>query len=174
MHSAASILVGVGFASVLQGDTLFGQTQTSVQARTVSDSVQIFHAAWRVATDGHLGRRALVLWAPVPTDTGAVVRLSPQIHDSLAHLGVALEARREVGDDTVHIRITKWERDSIGDVLEFRSSWTTILRSGTRVCRTGSGNVERFRVRYLNGRWTAERVGPIIHGDRECVPIDST
>src|SRR5690606_2339145 len=103
-----------------------------VQARNVSDSVQIFHAAWRAATDGHFGRRALVLWALAPTDTGAVVRLSLQIHDSLARLGVAMEARREFGDDTVHFRITKWERDSIGDLLELRSSWSTILRPGRR------------------------------------------
>jgi hypothetical protein len=158
-------------ASLLHLNAPFRDVQENAQARTVSDSVQVIHAAWRAASDGHAPRRAVVLWSASPSDTGQAVRLSSALRDSLARMGVRLESRQMVGDDTVHFRLTKWERDSLGDVLEFRSSWSTILGSGARACRTGSGNVERFRVLRVNRGWMATRSGPVIHGDRACVPI---
>lgn len=38
-----------------------------------------------------------------------------------------------------------------------------------RACRTGSVNVESFRVMRTPDGWRAEQAGPVLHGDRECV-----
>lgn len=136
-----------------------------------ADSAHVVRAAWVAAAEGHRTMRAAVLWIPSESDTGRFVPLSPAVRELLVQSGVPIETRRVVGDDTVVFHVASWRRDSSVQVVELRSSWSTILRGGARACRTGSGNVERFRVRESGNTWTAYRVGPVIHGDRECVPI---
>jgi len=145
--------------------------RTAVPARATDDSVQILHAAWRVATEGHRAQRAAVFWAAAASDTGRFVRLSPAVLAGVARLGVPLESRDAVGEDTLHVRVTRWTADSSAQVLEVHSSWTTILRGGGRACRTGSVNVESLRVSRTPDGWKAEQAGPVLHGDRECVRV---
>lgn len=141
------------------------------QARGVRDSAQIVGAAWDAASAGHLGMRAAVLWSPTIADTGQFVRISDPVKEILARDGVPLAPTRVVGDDTVHFRLTSWASDSTGELLEFRSTWSTVIHNGSRACRTGSGNRERFQLRAVGDTWNAKRHGAVIHGDRECVPI---
>jgi hypothetical protein len=89
----------------------------------------------------------------------------------LVQLQVPASERRPIGDDTVVFRLTRWQTDSAGVLVGFRSAWTTVLGTGARRCRTGSGNSEQFWVRLQNGEWRAERVGPVIHGDEVCRPL---
>jgi len=141
------------------------------QAPTPSDSAQIIRSVWNAASPFHARLRAAVLWSPTEQDTGRFVRMSPMLRQILAQAGVPLERRRTVGDDTVVFHLTKWIADSSDAVIELQSGWTTVLGRASRPCRTGSGNVEHFRVRLRNDAWTATLEGPVIHGDRACLPI---
>jgi hypothetical protein len=160
---AATLIV----ASGLPDSTLAQDTRT-LQA---SDSVAILHAAWRRASDGHRERRALWFWVPSTPDTSDVAPLSFAIRAALVRLQIAAFHLRPAGDDTVVFHLTQWQADSAGVLLEFRSAWTTIRGVGDRRCRTGVGNVERFRVSWEDNQWKAERAGPVLHGDSMCRPI---
>ena len=140
---------------------------------TSQDSVAIVRAAWRTVTAGHASRRAVRLWSPPARDTVGIFPLSPTIIDGLVRGGISVVQRRQAGDDTVVFQITRWQSDpdSRRVILEIRSSWTTVLGTGARACRTGSGNVEQLRVSYRNGEWTSEQRGPVMHGDNVCVPL---
>jgi hypothetical protein len=141
---------------------------------TSHDSVAILRAAWRTVTAGHTSRRAVRLWSPLARDTVRIVLLSRAIIDGLVRGGISVVPRRQAGDDTVVFQITRWQSDpdSRRVILEIRSSWTTVLGTGARACRTGSGNVEQIRVSYRDGEWTSEQRGPVMHGDNVCVPLD--
>jgi hypothetical protein len=140
---------------------------------TSQDSVAIVRAVWRTVTAGHASHRAVRLLSPLARDTVGIVPLSPTIIDRLVRGGISIVPRRQAGDDTVVFRITRWESDpdSRRVILEIRSSWTTVLGTGARACRTGSGNVEQLRVSYRAGEWTSEQRGPVMHGDNVCVPL---
>ena len=135
-----------------------------------SDTAAILHAAWRLASDGHGGRRTLWFWIPATSDTGDVVPLSFAVRAALVRRQVPAYLRHPAGDDTVVFRLTQWGADSASVLLEFRSAWSTILGTGDRRCRTRTGNVERFRVSWEDA-WKAERAGPVLHGDTMCNPV---
>jgi hypothetical protein len=139
---------------------------------TSYDSIAIVRAAWRTVTAGHPSDRALRLWSPPARGMVRMVRLSRTVIDSLVRGGISVVPRRQAGDDTVVFQITRWQSDSDTRrvVLEIRSSWTTVLGTGARACRTGSGNVERIPVSYRNGQWRSEPRGPVMHGDKVCIP----
>jgi hypothetical protein len=140
---------------------------------TSQDSVAIVRAAWRTVTAGHASHRAVRLLSPRARDTVGIVPLSPAVIDGLVRGGISIVSRRQAGDDTVVFQITRWQSDpdSRQVVLEIRSSWTTVLGTGARACRTGSGNVEHLRVSYGDGEWRSEQRGPVMHGDNVCVPL---
>ena len=140
---------------------------------TSHDSVAIVRAAWRTVTASHASHRAVRLWSPLARGTVGIVPLSRSIIDGLVRGGISVVPRRQAGDDTVVFQITRWQSDphSRRVILEINSSWTTVLGTGARACRTGSGNVEHLRVSYRNGEWTSERWGPMMHGDNVCVPL---
>lgn len=137
------------------------------------DSAAIIRQAWKTVSIGYtrFSPGELVLWAPANPDSAHTVPLSPALGAALAQEGVPVSAHRPAGDDTVAFVITQWQPDSAGAVLEFRSRWTTVLGSGSRTCRTSSGNVERVRVRRQGDAWTAEALMPVMHGDTVCEPI---
>jgi len=141
---------------------------------TSHDSVAIVRAAWRTVTASHASRRAVRLWSPLARDTVRIVLLSRTIIDGLVRGGISVVPRRQAGDDTVVFQITRWQSDpdSRRVILEINSSWTTVLGTGARACRTGSGNVEHLRVSYRNGEWISEQRRPVLHGDNVCVPLD--
>ena len=141
---------------------------------TSHDSVAIVRAAWRTVTAGHASRRAVRLWSPLARDTVGIVPLSRTIIDGLVRGGISVVPRRQAGDDTVVFQITRWQSDPDSGrvILEIRSSWTTVLGTGARACRTGSGNVEQLPVSYRDGQWRSEQRGPVMHGDNVCVPLD--
>jgi hypothetical protein len=146
----------------------------SQEAVVQADSAAIVRAVWAAATDGwraRAARQVLWLWAPSAADTTQVVPLSPAVRDALVRQGVPASARRPAGDDTVVMHLTAWQADSGGVDVEVVSGWTVVLGSGSRRCRAGSGNVERFAVRRRGGGWAIERARPILHGDRVCAPI---
>jgi hypothetical protein len=140
---------------------------------TSSDTVAIVRAAWRIVTAGHASRRVLRLWSPLAPDTVGVVPLSRTVTDALTREGISVVARRLAGDDTVVLHIARWQLDpdSARVILEIRSAWTTVLGAGARACRTGSGNIEQLRVTRRNGEWRSEPRGPVMHGDKACVPL---
>ena len=140
---------------------------------TSSDSVAIVRAAWRTVTAGHASRQVLRLWSPLAPDTVGLVPLSHTITDALIREGISVVARRLAGDDTVVFHIARWQSDpdSARVILEIRSAWTTVLGAGARACRTGSGNIEQLRVARRDGEWRSERRGPVMHGDKVCVPL---
>jgi hypothetical protein len=140
---------------------------------TSHDSVAIVRAAWRTVTAGPASRRAVRLWSPLARDTVRIVPLSRTIIDGLVRGGISVVPRRQAGDDTVVFQITRWQSDpdSRRVILEIRSSWTTVLGTGARACRTGSSNVEHLRVSYRDGQWRSEQLGPVMHGDNVCVPL---
>ena len=138
-----------------------------------SDSAAILHAAWRAVTASYTAPRPLWLWAPSTRDTGDVLLLSPGLRAALVQRQIPAFARRPAGEDTIVFRLTQWQLDSAGVLLQFRSAWTTVLGSGERRCRTGSGNVEHFRVRWDKGEWKAARSGTVLHGDGLCRPVSS-
>ena len=140
-------------------------------ALSAADSADIVRAAWTLVTGGYGAHRVLWLYAPATADTARVVPFSAAVRAALVGLGVPAAARRPSGDDTVVVRVIAWRDDAGGISLQVASSWTVVLGAGTRRCRTGSGNHERIRVSRSAGAWTAVRDGPILHGDRVCVPI---
>jgi hypothetical protein len=142
-------------------------------AVAISDGAAILHAAWKVATAGGHSGRALWFWAPASQDTSRALPISTALRAALVQLQVPASERRPIGDDTVVFRVTRWQPDSAGVLVGLYSAWTTVLGTGARRCRTGSGNSEQFRVRLENGEWRAERVGPVAHGDNICVPLPS-
>ena len=141
---------------------------------TPVDSAWVLRAVWDVVAAGWGARETgpvLWLWAPAVADSGRVVPLSPALRTALTRRGIPAGVRRPAGDDTVVFRITGWRAAPDGADVEVVSAWTTVLAGRTRACRAGSGNVERLRVRRREGRWTAERAGPVLHGDDACVPV---
>jgi hypothetical protein len=146
---------------------------TSGSQITPSDSVAVLHAAWQALTSERRARRVLWLWAPSVPDTTGVIPLTAGITNALAQLRIPASTRRPAGDDTVVFTVTEWTGEfQKGRVeLEFRSRWTTVLGSGARPCRTGSVNIERVQVMLSDGRWKAERMEPVMHGDDICVPL---
>ena len=152
------------------GSGLLQSTEAQDPVLRASDSAAVVYAAWRLASDGHSGHRALWFWIPSAPDTGDVVPLSFAVHAALVRLQVPAFSGRPAGDDTVVFRLTQWKTDSAGVLLEFRSAWTTILGAGDRRCRTHTGNVEQFRV-SREREWKATRAGPVLHGDGMCGPI---
>ena len=148
-------------------------TVSGQSAAARADSAAIVRAVWDTVASGFgapHARLALWLWAPAADSVG-VVPLSPALRDSLVRQGIPAFVRWPVGDDTVVFRLTGWRTDSAGVSVELMSGWTTVLGFGRRRCRTGSGNHERFRLERRDTAWVAERVGPIVHGDRVCTPI---
>lgn len=139
---------------------------------TSHDSVAIVRAAWGTVTAGHASRRAVRLWSPLARDT-RIVPLSRTIIDRLVRGGISVVPRQRAGDDTVVFQITRWKSDpdSRRAVLEIHSSWTTVLGTGARACRAGSGNIEQLAVSYRDGQWRSEPRGPVMHGDNACVPL---
>lgn len=157
---------------VILGGCAKRTAEASHTVQTPRDSAQIIGAAWRAASELHMALRPAVFWSSSGADTGRFVPMSAYLQRMLVEAGVPLEPRVTTGDDTVVFRLTSWARESSSALLELRSTWTTVLRAGSpRPCRTGSINVERFRVRRRGNAWTAERDGPVLHGDKECVPI---
>lgn len=140
--------------------------------RSAADSIAIVRAVWEVVVSGHAGRRAAALWSPSSTDTFSVVALSPVVRNALMQSGVPVSAHRPVGDDTVVVRVRSWRTEGGATLLEVESAWTTVLGSGARRCRAGSGNWELLRVTREARAWVAIREGPTMHGDRECAPIE--
>ena len=159
-----------GTCLVAGAQTTPGRASSQV---TSLDSIAIVRAAWRTVTAGHASRRAVRLWSPLVRDTVPIVPLSRTIIDSLIRGGISVVPRQQAGDDTVVFQITRWQADprSRRVILEIRSSWTTVLDTGVRACRTGSGNVEQLRVSYRDGQWRSEQRGPVMHGDNVCVPL---
>ena len=140
---------------------------------TSHDSVAIVRAAWGTVTAGHASRRVVRLWSPPIRDTVRIVPLSRTIIDGLVRGGISVVPRQQAGDDTVVFQITHWKSDpdSRRVVLDIHSSWTTILGTGARACRAGSGNIEQLAVSYRDGQWRSEQRGPVMHGDNACVPL---
>lgn len=136
-----------------------------------ADSAAVVRAAWELSVGGHNERRAVWLWAPAPGDSAHGVALSPAVRAALARRNVPVSTRRPAGDDTVVFRLVDWRADADGILLQVESAWTTVLGSGARRCRTGSGNHERVRVARAAGAWTARWEGPSLHGDRVCLPL---
>ncbi len=139
--------------------------------RSRSDSAAVIASAWETAIAGHRGSRAAVLWIPAASDTVSFIPLSAQARVALGQVGVPLAARGVAGDDTVVFRLTGFQADSAEVVVELHSAWTTVYRGGARPCRSGAGNVERFRVRSVDRTWRAARHGYVLHGDSGCMPI---
>jgi len=140
---------------------------------TSHDTVAIVRAAWRTVTAGHASRRAVRLWSPLARDKVRTVPLSLTVIDSLVRGGISVVPRQRAGDDTVVFQITRWQSDpnSRRVILEIRSSWTTVLGTGARACRSASGNVEQLPVSYRDGQWRSGQRGPVMHGDNVCVPL---
>ena len=138
------------------------------------DSAAAFREAWRLVVSGHTGRRAVSLWMPASHDTATAARISPGLNQLLKTQAVPISTQRIVADDTVVFRVLSWQRDSVGELFVFRSTWTTILGPSGRRCRTGSVNHATVRVRREMGRWLAEYAGPVFHGDDVCTPIDTS
>lgn len=138
-------------------------------ALTLRDTVSVLAAFWHTAAAGHEGRRATALHLP---EVGAGFITSEAVRVALRQRGVPASERPPAGDDTVVFRLREWSADSGGGVrLDVSSAWTTVLGTGSRRCRTGSGNVENYRVAPSSAGWFAELVGPVTHGARACVPI---
>ena len=142
---------------------------------TRADSAAIIRAVWDAALAGGTppSMRARWFWAPPTRDSTRVVPVSAELRQALTQLGLPAFVRRPAGDDTLVLHLTRWRVDSAGVDVELASQWTVVLGTGPRRCRAGSGNAERFRVRREGGAWLAQRVGPIIHGDRACTPLQS-
>lgn len=159
------------FAAALCLSPARAVSQTAGMSR--GDSAAIIRHAWKTVASGYTRFKPgeLALWTPSKPDSAHTVPLSPALGAQLVQQGVPASARRPAGDDTVVFVVTKWQPDSAGVVLEFRSRWTTVLGSGSRRCRTSSGNVERVRVRRRGDAWTAEALMPVMHGDTVCKPI---
>lgn len=138
---------------------------------TAADSAAVVQAAWHHSADAHVPRRAVWLWTPPPGDTLRGVPLSPAVRRALAKAGVPVSDRRPAGDDTVVFRLVEWRSNAGGIRLEVWSEWTTVLGTGARRCRTGSGNRSGVQVQRVAGAWVAMWDGPQLHGDRVCNPI---
>ena len=167
---AAILGVAVAAAACLERSPATPPTRRAAAAPR-SDSAAILHAAWQVATENRHPGRALWLWAPSAPDTVRAVPLSPAVRGALVGRGIPASERRPAGDDTVVFRVTRWQADSAGVLVELLSAWTTVLGAGARRCRKGSGNIEQFRVRRRGGEWRAEPAGPVAHGDNACAPL---
>jgi hypothetical protein len=154
--------------------SLLPRTASAQRALTQSDSAAIVRAAWDVATDDfHTGRDAWVLWLWTPTaDTARSVAFSPALRVALIMQGVPASTRRPAGDDTVVVRVTRWRTDAASVTIELQSAWTTLLGASAHRCRTGSGNIEHFRVDARGAEWIARRVGAVTHGDGGCRPLE--
>ena len=139
--------------------------------RGASDSAAVVRAAWELVVSGHVRRRVVRLWSPSSTDTSLAAALSPSVRDALLQGGVPVSEHRPVGDDTVVVHLRSWRVVGGATLLEVESAWTTVLRTGPRRCRTGSGNRELLRVTREARAWVALREGPSVHGDRACTPI---
>lgn len=135
------------------------------------DSAAILEAVWRQAVSTQSRLRATQLWVPTTADTSRVLAMSAPLRRLLLDRGMPLTDRQTAGDDTVTFHIANWQNESGAILVEVHSSWTTVLGAAPRRCRTGSGNVEQFRVTSLSGTWTAVLTGPVMHGDRVCTPI---
>jgi hypothetical protein len=168
--AAAALMVPAGVAAGQAASQAASQAAGQA-AVTAADSAALVQAAWAVVARGHGAGRVLWLWAPSAADTARVVPLSGEVRAALTRLGVPASAHRPAGDDTVVVRLTAWRADAGGVLLEVESAWTTVLGTGPRRCRTGSGNHERIRVRRSAAAWAALRDGPVLHGDRVCAPI---
>ncbi len=138
--------------------------------RNARDSVEVVRAFWRLAASLAPIRDVAWLWTPIEADSESVA-FSPAIQASLAAQGVPASARRPVGDDTVVFRLVEWH-DERGTVrLHMDSFASTVLGTGARRCRTGSGNSGRVRVRRTRGQWEASWEGPGVRGAQVCRPI---
>lgn len=133
------------------------------------DTVEILEAVWRTATIGHSHMRAP--WLYLPNADIAALTASDSVRGALSLRGIPASTRLPAGDDTVIFRVRRWAVDPSGmPLIEVHSSWTTMLGSGPQRCRTGSGNVESYRAFRTSLGWSAERTGPVEHGDSVCRP----
>lgn len=165
----ATLSLGMACATV----SLAPPSASAQRVLTQSDSAAIVRAVWNTATEDFRDQRrapVLWLWAP-PTDAPRVVGLSPALRVALIMQGVPASTRRPTGDDTVVVRLTTWRTDSTSVTVELQSSWTTLLGNPAHRCRTGSGNVEHYRVDARGTEWVVRRVGSVTHGDSGCRPI---
>lgn len=134
------------------------------------DSVEVVRAFWRLALSQASVHDVLWLWTPVQADSESVA-FSPEIQRSLAKHGIPASARRPTGDDTVVFRLVEWHEERGSVRLRVSSFASTVLGSGIRRCRTGSGNSGNARVRRRGGQWEATPEGPGVHGTQVCRPI---
>ena len=141
--------------------------QGSLSAR---DSVEVVRAFWRLASSQASVHDVIWLWTPVQADSESVA-FSSAIQKSLATHGVPASTHRPVGDDTVVFRLVEWREERGSVRLRMSSFASTVLGSGTRRCRTGSGNSGSARVRRKGKQWEASWEGPGIHGTQACRPI---
>jgi hypothetical protein len=143
-------------------------TPSTLNART--DTIDILEAVWHAATSGHTRLRVPWLYLP-QTDTG-MVPMSSEVRAALGRRGIPASAREPTGDDTVVFRVRRWQSaTSAASLVQVSSKWTTVLASGTRRCRTGSGNSESYQAVRTASGWAATLSGPVMHGDKVCVPI---
>lgn len=145
---------------------------------TRRDSIEIARAVWAASSQraARPAEHAVRLWLPNGMDSARVVLLSGDVRTALARAGLPVVEAQPAGDDTVVVSFADW-RPAAGTQgtrmlsVRLRSAWTTVLQNGTGRCRTGSSNLEQFRVSRRGVVWTAERVPGAIHGDSECVAI---
>lgn len=141
--------------------------QGSLSAR---DSVEVVRAFWRLASSQASVHDVVWLWTPEQADSESVA-FSAATRMSITAYGVPASAHRPVGDDTVVFRLVEWHEEQGSVQLRMSSFVSTVLGSGTRRCRTGSGNSGNARVRRKGGQWEASWEGPGIHGTQACRPI---
>ena len=136
--------------------------------RSPADTADVLAAVWNVPSDAPT--LSLVDRLYLPDADSTEFAASETVRALLVPRGVPRPARRPAGHDTIVYRFGRWRRDSTGAlVVPLTAGWTLMSRTARPMCLTGA-NLETYRVRRARGGWSAERVGPVLHGNGYCTP----
>lgn len=136
--------------------------------RSRADTVDVLEAVWRAPASAYTS--AGVRWLYLPGVDTVAFTASDAVRAALARRGIPASARRPTGHDTVVYQVRRWTRDSMGrPLLAVSSQWTQASVHAPGGCIT-AGNSDAVRAYRTPAGWTAEPVGPGVHGVGYCRP----